>query len=311
MTAVHAIVNPHAAGGETGRIWPEVRQAMAHSLGPVSAALTRHPGHATTLAREALMEGATLIVAVGGDGTVSEVVNGFFTMQGPINPQAVLAVVNAGTGGDFARTFGIEGDWRAAVARLAAATPRKIDLARVSYTDHAGMPETRYFDNIASFGMSGAITRRVNAARLGKRLLGRHIYAWHGLMALLAHRNRRIRLRIDDGFNETLAVSTVAIANGRYFGGGMMVAPQADPCDGLLDVIILHDMTRRDLCADPRAIYAGRHLDHAKVQVLRGARIEAVALDGPAPVMLEVDGETPGRLDAVFEVVPQALSIRI
>ena len=306
------VVNPRSGSGRTRREWPAIERVLRDTYPNMSVVMTQRRGEATALVREALLEGCSEIVAVGGDGTINEAVNGFFVESGPIAPDAVFAFVTNGTGGDFRKTFGIAPGHGAAIARLKSAKTRRIDVGRVSCLSRKGEPVVRYFINIASFGMSGLIVDSVNRARIAKLFGGQFAFAFHSLFGLLRYRDRAVRIRVDGVFDEITSISTVAVANGLYFGGGMKVAPNARPDDGVFDVIVMGGGPKSRAAADMKLIYTGDHLNNPAVRALRGARVVAVpvAETGGHPVLVEVDGESAGRLPATFEILPRALNLR-
>jgi diacylglycerol kinase (ATP) len=311
MTAF-VVVNPHAAGGRTGREWPGVEAALRAAYPDMTAVFTDARGQATALVRQALEKGCVEIVAVGGDGTINEAVNGFFDAERTIAPDAVLGFVTSGTGGDFRKTFGVPPGHAAAIARLKEAPVARVDVGRVTCQSSRGEAVVRYFANIASFGLSGAIADAVNRARIAKLLGGQFAFAFHSALAMLSHRDRAVRIRIDGHPDDLATISTVAIANGRFFGGGMHVAPQARPDDGLFDVVILGGAPAVEALRILRLVYSGEHLQNPHVRCMRARTV--VAEPDPAtrarPVLIEVDGESAGQLPATFNIVPRALNLR-
>lgn len=285
------------------------------AIGPVEVAFTDAPMAATRLTREALREGVDLVIACGGDGTNNEVVNGFFeaTVPGepdaPIRAGAAFSILMLGTGGDFRKTFGAGPDVEDQVRAIAGGTPRPIDVGRLDYTTDEGAPATRYFINIASFGMGGLVDREVNKARLAKRLGGRFAYLSATVRAMLRYKPQPVRIRVDEGPERTFVVNMAAACNGQYFGGGMRVGPMADPSDGILDIIVVHDVGLVGFMRGVSKIYAGKHLESPQVVHLRGRTLRALPQEG-AEVLLDVDGEAPGRLPATFTVLPGALLFR-
>ena len=298
MTAF-VVVNPHSGNGRTGRDWKAIERALNSVYPAMSVGFTSKQGEATALVRFALREGHQEIVAVGGDGTINEAVNGMFDASGATPQQSVFAFVTSGTGGDFRKTFGIEAGPDVAIERLKRSRVRQIDAGRVSCLTSAGAPTSRYFINIASFGLSGMIVDSVNRARIAKLFGGSFAFAFHSTLAMLRHRSRTVRLIIDGVEDEIASISTVAVANGQYFGGGMKVAPGAVPDDGLFDVIIMGGAPKGQSLADLKLIYTGQHVVVAPVAETRGK-----------PVLIETDGEAAGRLPATFEILPRALNLR-
>ena len=243
--------------------------------------------------------GATLLVVVGGDGTVHEVVNGVAGIEG-----IELAVIPRGTGYDFARTFGIPVGMSAFdVARDGRAIP--VDAGRVSYRAWSGEDREAYFVNVASAGMSGAIARRANETT--KAMGAKASYLWAILAVFSRWESEEVRVEVD-GEERTGRMHDVIVANGRYLAGGIKICPDALPDDGLFDVLLIGDLTKRDLMVTLPKAYAGRHLPHPKAELLRG-RMVNVECDNPLPIQL--DGEQPGTTPVRFELVPGAIRLRV
>jgi YegS/Rv2252/BmrU family lipid kinase len=300
------IVNPKSQGGRLGKRWAELSDTLGRVF-PFDEAVTRSAGDATRLAREALKAGAERIVAIGGDGTINEVVNGFFDDQGaPVAPNASFALIPFGTGGDFRRTMNIPQAIGDAASVIKANHKKKIDVGKLELTTPSGGKQLRMFANIASFGVSGVVDRLVNES--GKKF-GRLSFAVATARATWSYKNQRVQLIFDDNVNDRVeaTINTVAVANGRYFGGAMMVAPAAEVDDGLFDVVSMGDLGFADLLKSGRRLYQGTHLSMAKVSSRRARIVEAEPVDPNAIVELDVDGESPGRLPARFEIVPGAL----
>jgi diacylglycerol kinase (ATP) len=255
--------------------------------------------------RDGLRNGPRLVVAVGGDGTVNEVVNGFFDGGRPIAPESELAVVPIGTGRDGVRTYGISGKPERAIALLADGATRTIDLGRATYTAHAGGEESRIFLNIASCGLSGAVAERAN--RTSKRLGGTSAFLWATIATFAGWKNVPFQITIDGEQRELVANNTI-VANGQYFGGGMHIAPDARTDDGLLDAIVFGDVGRLDLALNMHRLYRGTILRHPKAS----HRLARSVLVAPARALpIEIDGEQPGVTPVSFEVLPAALRLRV
>jgi YegS/Rv2252/BmrU family lipid kinase len=306
------VVNPRSASGRTMHEWPTIDRALRAVYPGMAVGFTRARGDATTMVRTALNEGHHEIVAIGGDGTINEAVNGFFGAKGAISPDAVFAFVTSGTGGDYRKTYGVEDGALAAIARLGKASVRAVDVGRISCLSVKGQPSTRYFANISSFGLSGVIVESVNRARIAKLFGGKFAFAFHSAVAALLYRDRAVRIHTDSGLDEIARIATVAIANGRYFGGGMMVAPDAKPDDGLFDVVIIGSSPKAKAMADMKLLYTGQHVNRPNVRVVRAHKVVAapVAETKGRPVFIEADGENVGKLPATFEILPRALNLR-
>jgi YegS/Rv2252/BmrU family lipid kinase len=304
------VINPRAQNGALGRRWPELAGVLRRELGGFEEAITTAPGDATRLSRQAVDAGADTVVAVGGDGTISEVAAGFFDGPAPRTDRAALGVLPFGTGGDFRRTIGVPRDVAAAARIIARRALRPIDVGHLRHARRAadgGGEGERVFVNIASFGMSALVDELANAS--SKRLGGKVSFLLASARAGLRYQNRRVRLTFDGDAAGALdlTINTVAVANGRYFGGGMFVAPHAELDDGAFDVVAMGDFGKADLLLSGHRMYRGTHLSMDKVSSRRAREVRAEALDGE--VALDVDGETPGVLPATFRVLPRALSL--
>ncbi len=296
------IVNPASAGGRARTAWPGIAAELRRHAGPFDVAFTEAPGDGARLAADAARSGRKLVVALGGDGTISEVADGLLRARAG----AALGILPFGTGGDFRRTLELPTRIADAARVLGRGQTRRIDAARVSFVDHGGAPAFRHFVNIASFGLSAAVATRANAS--SKRLGGRLAFAKATLSSALEHQAPTVRIEIDGADAVSTPVSTVCVANGRYFGGGMRVAPDAMLDDGLLDVVVVGDLGLFDLLRSTPRLYAGTHIGHPQVAATRARTVTATA-ESDDDVLLEIDGETPGRLPARFEVLPGALDL--
>ena len=312
---IYAIVNPASGGGRTGRDWPEIQKKLETALGEITPLFTdgpATPNHlpAANLAREAADRGAALIIAVGGDGTINETINGLFHDTTDGQAPAPLGILNTGTGGDFRKTFDLPADLDACIDRLANGDSRTIDIGRLTFNADNNQPLARHFNNIASFGMSGAVDRAVNNARISKLFGGSFTYLWATLSTALRYRPQPVRIRTESGLDEVINVGIAAVANGRFFGGGMMMAPEANPQDGAFDLVIMRDTSVGDLFKDSGALYDGTHVENEKVIVTRTTWVEAEPIN-TKPVLLDIDGEAPGKLPARFDILPGALTLRV
>ncbi|HDP34570.1 MAG TPA: FAD-dependent oxidoreductase [Candidatus Hydrogenedentes bacterium] len=309
---IRAVVNPRSSGSHTSQRWPEIAEKLKQRIGPFDTVFTDGPMAAMRLTAAALRDGVDHIVAVGGDGTVNEVVNGFFEQDRPINPKAVLSIITSATGGDFRKTLRSPEDMDSQIARVAEGEAHAIDLGLLTYRDDAtGDARTRYFDNVASFGLSGATDRAVNQLTFAKSFGGKFAFFWGMLKALLNYRGARVRLRVDEHFDEVIDINTVAVCNGKFFGGGMQIAPLAAPDDGLFDIIVVRQTSLIRLLIEFSSVYRGSHLEKKdQVFMLRGRKVTAEPVSSADEVLLDVDGEAPGRLPATFEIVPHAILLK-
>ena len=299
------VVNPVSANGVTERRWPEIAGALEQEKLSFVYRFTEAPGHATDLTRSFLQEGYDLIIAVGGDGTVNEVTNGFFHNGKALRESAALGYISTGTGGDLARTIAIRSNPVEAIRHIKESQPRPVDLGRVTFINNRGMEEVRYFINVAGLGVDGAIVARVN--RTSKALGGFISFLWGTVSSLLLYRNQKMTIVVDGNMVVDEPVTTVVIGNGRYFGGGMKIAPDARLDDGLFDIVILRDLSKISLFLNLPRVYRGTHLSHPRIISLRGRKIEVVSI---GTALLNLDGEQPGRAPVEIELLPLALNIR-
>ena len=292
-------MNPASGNGATGKRWPELAH-RASMLGLEGESLfSDRPGHLIELARGAVDAGARLVVAVGGDGTLNEVVNGI------AGRDVELATIPLGTGMDFVRTYGIPTKFDGAVRVALDGATRTIDAGRVQYRTWGGEDAERWFANVGSVGMSGAVAQRANG--MSKALGGKATFFYALTRVFLEWENTEVTVTLDDGERRGL-MHDVVVANGAWHGGGMKLAPAALPDDGLFDVVLIGDIGKVDFLTTAPKIYKGRHVAHAKVDVVRSKR---VAVDAAERLPIEVEGEQIGTTPAVFEVVPGALRLRV
>ena len=248
------------------------------------------------LAEAAAAATDSLLVVVGGDGTVNEIVNGV------AGTQAEIAVLPNGTGQDFARTHGIPSGLDEAVRVVLEGATKTIDLGRVECEGS----ESRYFANVGSAGMSGSVARRANS--MTKRFGGRATFFYALTREFLAWQNTRVVLELDGDVRREGPMHDVIVANGRFHGGGMKLAPEAEQDDGKFDVVTIGDVNKLDFLTTAPKLYSGRYLAHPKVELLRSS---SVAISAGAPLPLEVDGEPIGTTPARFEIVRSALRLRV
>ncbi len=296
------IANPHAGGGRVGAALGEVETVLKEAALDYRIVRTTHPGHATQVARDALRGGERYLVAAGGDGTVHEVVNGMLEDGEPVAADAVLGVIAAGSGCDFVRSFGIPGDAVQAARHLAGDASRQIDVGRVTYAASGGQA-SRYFPNIAEAGLGGSVVAR--ASRL-PAFLGPARYLAGFWLTLPAFRPAVVRLEADGQAYEWRA-HNVVVANCQFYGGGMRISPKSQPDDGVLDVLVMAGPKSDAFTTIPK-VYKGTHLPHRDIAELRASRIR---VEASAPLEIEADGELLGTTPATFEIIRNAIRLKI
>lgn len=299
------VVNPASANGRTGRRWPELAARLRAQVGDFEVAFTERPRQAGSLVADAVRRGFTRIISVGGDGTHNEVVNGLFA-PGVDCAEVTLAVVPTGTGGDLRRTLGLSNDAVEAIEAIGRDV-RRIDAGQLEYTAHDGSTETSYFINITSFGIGGLVDKLVNNS--SKALGGKVSFLWGTARAAIRYKNQPVVLTLDEGEPIKRTINNVAVANARYFGGGMKIAPEAEMTDGLFDVVVVGDLSTFEMARGMSSIYRGEHIGRRGIESFRARVVHAEPADPEAEVLIDMDGEQPGRLPATLTVVPAAFKV--
>ena len=266
-------------------------------------ARTTRPLEASEIAQRNVIASRPVVVAVGGDGTLNEVVNGFFRNGAPIPTTTKLAMVPLGTGGDFRRTLRIPVDTRQAVDVLRNGMVRRLDAGCVTYTNEDGSTGVRHFINIADAGLGGDVVYIVGN---GTKRFGSATYTIAGLRALVGFKNRPMTVDVDGATYQLDKAQQVVVANCQFFGGGMKMAPAASPTDCVFDVILIKDAGKIETMRGMNDIRSGKHLDqkNPKMELMYGKR---VSVSSPAKVRIDVDGEAVGFLPALFEIQPGAI----
>jgi diacylglycerol kinase (ATP) len=313
MTLPVVIINPESAGGATRDAWPKIASELAAHFGPFTPKFTKHAGEGIELAASAARKGTKLIVACGGDGTISEVANGILSA----GSDTELGILPSGTGGDFRKTIGISARSSDAARILRDGQTRLIDVGRVTFTRDDGEHESRYFLGVASFGLSADVVARVKEGgpewlptKGPKWLTGRVSFGIAMLESALRMGPTRVVVQLDDDPARHLTVANLCIANARYFGGGMKIAPDAKLTDGKFDVISIGNLGAARILANAPRLYLGAHLSMEKVGHALATKIVAHPADSGQRIEIEVDGEIPGQLPATFQILPKALRVR-
>lgn len=312
MSLPLVIINPESAGGSTRDAWPGIASELSTHFGSFTPKFTSRAGEGIEIAATAARKGVKLIIACGGDGTISEVANGILS----VGSETELGILPSGTGGDFRKTIGIPPRVAAAALILRQGQTRLIDVGKVTLTRGDGELESRYFLGVASFGMSADVIARVKEGgpdwlptKGPKWLTGRLSFAVAMLQTAAKKSATRVVVQLDDDPARHMTVANLCIANARYFGGGMKIAPNAKLADGKFDVISIGDLGAARILANAPRLYVGAHLSMSEVGHALAAKVSARSLDKNERVEVEVDGEIPGCLPATFQILPKALRI--
>lgn len=306
MNKIMFIVNPNSGNGTTATKWIEIENGLYLKDLEYSVSYTKAPMDAVTLTRNAIKDGFDCIAAVGGDGTINEVINGFYNHGKKVNENALFTAIPMGTGCDLARVIDLRKDLRSIIRGTEEGSIVSCDIVEVKYTGWDGQKECRYFINIADIGLGCETVIRVN--RNSKVLGGFMSFLTGAVSAIIRYKNHYVRVTVDGTSVYSGPSSLVAVANGKYFGGGMMIAPNAEINDGLLDVIILKDFKKFELIRHLPLVYKGAHLSHPKVNCYKGKEI---LIESSEEVFIEMDGETAGRASASFRIIPSDMRILV
>ncbi|XP_030541077.2 sphingoid long-chain bases kinase 2, mitochondrial [Rhodamnia argentea] len=305
------VVNPRGANGKTWKEWKKLLPYLRSRLGEhcnICESFTSGPSHATDITRESIREGADAVIAVGGDGTLHEVVNGFFWAGKPITNHdtatcsTALGLIPLGTGSDFARTFGWKNDPHDAVDRIVKGQRSQIDIGVIGGENE----ELHYFLNVADIHLSAKAGYYASRYKRFRNLC----YVFGALQAFIGHRNQDLRIKVNDGEWETYPqVTALCIGNAKFFGGGMKIAPNADPCSGNFEVVILQDFKWYDFIIKLHKLYNGTHLSVNNVSSRSVLSIEVEEISGTGSIFVQSDGEHLGFLPRKFRVLPSAIEM--
>ncbi len=300
------IVNPESNKGRTRRHWRQIKEALRSHFKDFHYEFTEKPLQAIDLTREAIKSGSELIIGVGGDGTVNEIANGFFENRRIINPETTLGIVPSGTGCDLIKSLNIPSGLNDSMKLIAESGSSRIDVGRAAFTGPDGQSQERFFLNVADFGLGGEVVREVNRKRLERKAASyfRCLYT-----AFIHYRHKRLHLRLDGQDLPDDEYMIGAVANGRVFGKGMRISPDARLDDGLLDVVLIKSMKMLEFLRNSLKVYRGTHLSHPKVSLHRCRQVQAVPVTGQE-VLIELDGEQIGRLPAVFDLIPRYIQVK-
>ncbi len=302
------IINPESDKGRTGKRWEHIKEVFTAFFKEFRYEFTEMPCHATEISRSAIKDGAELIVGVGGDGTMNEIANGFFDQQSIINPETVLGVVPSGTGSDFSRSLNLPQGFHKAIQTISEAPSNIIDTGHVRFQTASGKECERYFLNITDFGIGGEVVRHMNDNLMKRK---KSSYLKSTLSTLASYRNKKLHIKVDGQELPEDEYMMGAVSNGKIFGRGMKIAPEAQLDDGLFDLVLVKGMKMWDFCLNVLRIYRGTHLSHPKIALIRGKKIEVYpSVNEEQDVLIEVDGEQLGKVPATFEIIPRTLLVK-
>jgi YegS/Rv2252/BmrU family lipid kinase len=304
---VHVIINPVSSGGKTGARQWKILSALERKLGSAySLCVTGEPLEACFSARQAILDGSKLIVSIGGDGTIQEIINGFFSNGNLVNPSCQLGIIDSGTGHGFSQSLGLPTGFEEQLEVIQRGKTRPIDLGKIVFSDESGRTREHYFMNECQAGIGGEVVRRVQSKH--KRLGGFIAFGAVTLLTALRYPNQSMTVEIDGMAGITERFIGVVIGNGNYMAGGMNLIPHAQVDDGLFDILLMHEQSIPQRLWNFPKIYSGRHLASPRFTLHRGKK---VTLSSSEKVTFEADGEFLGSLPCSIEILPSALQVRL
>lgn len=308
MEKVHVIVNPYSARGKTEYRWENIKSVIKHYFAEFKYIFTEKPNQATEIAREILSDGYNLIIGIGGDGTLNEITNGFFSGRTKkiINDEASLGIIPSGTGSDFIRFLRIPRDFNKSVELIKNSKKKKIDIGKITFPGSGSAKKDRYFINIADFGLGADVVKKLSEVPESKR--GPMSY-YSGLLSTIKnYKSKYVNITINDEKKISGKYLIGAVANGGIFGGGMIIAPDAQIDDGYFDLVLVKEMKKFEIIRNTHHLYRGTIINHPKVEVHRVRKLEVTSTEDTS---LEFDGEMGGNIPARFEIIEKVLNFRI
>lgn len=306
MNKVHVIVNPFSARGQTEKKWELIKLAIKAHFREFKYVFTEKPRQATEIARGLIKAGFDLIIGVGGDGTLNEISSGFFSDYSgkAINQDAALGIIPSGTGSDFIRFMKVPREFEKSAALIKNSKNKKIDIGKITYS--GANAKEQYFINVADFGLGAEVIKKISNVQASRR--GALTYYRGLLTTLLNYRSKTVTLTVDGRQQLQGEYLIGAVANGRIFGGGMIIAPQAEADDGYFDLVLIESMKKLEILTNSRLLYSGAIAKNPKVHILKARNIK---VESPDEVHIEYDGEMGEKLPAEFSIIEKALNFRI
>ena len=303
---IFTIINPVSSNGKTGKRWPAYEQKFKKAKLNLDINETLYPGHAVNLTKTALNDGYKTIMAVGGDGTVNEIVNGFYQDGQLINQEAVLLVFSQGTGSDYIKSLGLNKSIETVINIYKKYERKWVDIGKMKYLNFDEKEVERYFVNEADVGIGGETVEYVN--RSSKLMGGLLTYLIGAIRTVVKYDNKDMKLTIDGEVIKEGLINSVMVSLGKYFAGGMPIAPQAVIDDGLFDIVILGNLTKLETLLNLYKAYRGTHIDYHKIDYLKGKEIK---IDSKDRVLIDIDGESAGLLPAEFKILKKAFPVLV
>ncbi len=306
MNKIHVIVNPVSASGKTFQRWKTIKEAIKAYFHECKYVFTERPLQATAIVRELLQSGYEMIIGIGGDGTLNEICNGYFRQDNsPVNQEAIIAFIPSGTGSDFSRAQKVPRDFIKSIKRIKELPYRRFDLGKIIFQKTGNV---RYFINVADCGLGAEVIKTLNSSSYaGKIKKKRSSYLAALFKKLFSYKSKKLTVKTEnEHFEEKILIA--AIANSTTFGGGMIIAPDADFEDGLLNLTLIQEMSALEIIKNIPLLYNGKILKHRKIKSIP---FKNAFFDSDEELALEIDGELSETTPFKVEVVPRAIPIKI
>jgi YegS/Rv2252/BmrU family lipid kinase len=300
-----AIINPVSAGGKTAKVWPEMSQHFKKEINNFTEKYTKGPGDAIRIAKEAVESNCDYLLAVGGDGTVNEIINGMLLVKNK-SVNTKLVIYAQGTGSDLSRTLKLPKRIDELINIIKTGKSKKIKVVEANFVNSKLEKEKRYFFNIADCGMGAEVAKKLNKNK--KITSGNLNYILRIFQVLFNYQNKKVKIEADNKLIYQGKINTAVIAHGNYFGGGIKVAPAADLFGDKLNLILLKDFSRLGIVLNLIKGYKGKHLSHPLVD---SYQVEEIKITTKELVELEIDGESVGRCNAKFKISEREIDVLI
>jgi YegS/Rv2252/BmrU family lipid kinase len=299
----HVILNPHAGAGKASRDRKKIMDVLQNSDLSYVLHISEFPGHAIQIAKALAYKGETNFIAAGGDGTLNEIVNGFFNGRGMVPANVIIGMIPVGTGNDWIKTFGIPDDYEKAMKIILEGKKVTQDVGEINFSKD-GTEVKRYFVNIAGFGFDGLVASNANSLK-AKGISGFRVYVESLFSSFLRFNARKTIIEIDGAKIEKNLFSA-SIGIGKYNGGGMMQVPEANPVQGVFHITLISKIGLWGILMNFRGLYSGRFIRDRRVSTYTGKNI---AFHSQEQLPGEADGETLGEGDFRITILPQGLTV--
>lgn len=299
------IINPNAGKRKGEQDWTKIHELLIYKGLHFEYTFSEYHKHAISLASQAIENGYRHLLAIGGDGTINEIVNGIF-QQNVVSPTDItLGVLTIGTGNDWGRMFDIPMDYEEAIDIIIKNNVFYQDVGFVQFTNSTGF-DYRYFINIAGIGFDAIVAKKTNS--LKERGKSNSLsYLTSLFSSLLKYKHHKSEIFVDESkhkLNTNLFSMNVGIC--QYNGGGMKQVPNAIPDDGLFDLTIISKVRKFSVFRHLQKIYRGTHL---KLPYVKSFQAKTVIIDSASPINLEVDGESLGHTPMEFSIIPKGIKV--